>query len=127
MNAEEQIRKLSLRVSAAPEGSEEFGVAMNELRTGIKDSAQRGRQKIGAMKGAPSPSDDRFTIRRFTSVPSRKQINLEKTKVSLSTRYSQCGHTIEPSALQRIDTDRVRCPKCVATVLPTGVAESKTR
>ena len=118
MNSEEQIRKLSLRVTAAPEGSDAFGVAMNELRTGIKDSARCGRQKIGAMKSASLPSDDRFTVRAFTAVPSRKKIDLAKAKASLSTRCPQCDHTVEPSELQRIDADRVRCPKCLATVSP---------
>jgi hypothetical protein len=50
MNSEEQIRKLSLRVTGAPEGSEEFGVVLDQLRTGVKDSAERGRERIRAVK-----------------------------------------------------------------------------
>jgi hypothetical protein len=50
MNSEEQIRKLSLRVTAAPEDSEEFGVVLDQLRTGVKDSAERERERIRVVK-----------------------------------------------------------------------------
>jgi hypothetical protein len=58
VNSEEQIRKLSLRVTAAPESSEEFRVTMDELRTGLKDSAESRRQKIKAVKNSLSPTTD---------------------------------------------------------------------
>jgi len=52
MTSEENIRALSLRVTAAPENSEEFRVAMEELRAALAASAARGREKIAALQKA---------------------------------------------------------------------------
>jgi hypothetical protein len=54
MTSEEHIRALSVRLSAAPENSEEFRIAMDELRAALKASAARGREKIAALQNAPS-------------------------------------------------------------------------
>ena len=51
MMAEEQIRILSERVTAAPEGTEELALALAELRAALKASSDRGRAKIAALQG----------------------------------------------------------------------------
>jgi hypothetical protein len=58
MTTEENIRALSLRMTAAPENSEEFRIVMDELRAGMKASAARGREKIAALKRVLSHSED---------------------------------------------------------------------
>jgi hypothetical protein len=58
MTTEENIRALSLRVTAAPENSEEFRIVMDELRAGMKASAARGREKIAALKRVLPHSED---------------------------------------------------------------------
>jgi hypothetical protein len=50
MNYEEHIRALSLRVTTAPEGSEEFKVAIDELRAALKASVDRGRARIAELQ-----------------------------------------------------------------------------
>ena len=58
MTSEEHIRDLSLRVIAAPENSEEFRIAMDELHAALKMSVTRGREKIVAMqRSIPHPED----------------------------------------------------------------------
>lgn len=49
---EEHIRVLSLRLASAPENSEEFRVALEELHAALNASAARGREKIAAMQKA---------------------------------------------------------------------------
>jgi len=39
MNSEERIRALSMKVAAAPDDSEEFSVAMKELREALNENA----------------------------------------------------------------------------------------
>jgi hypothetical protein len=52
------LRKQSRRVIAAPENSEEFRIAMDELHAALKMSVTRGREKIAAMqRGVPRPKD----------------------------------------------------------------------
>ena len=50
MKSEEQIHALCLRVAAAPDGSEELRVAMDELRTALKGNAERGRAKLAELQ-----------------------------------------------------------------------------
>lgn len=50
MTSEEHIRDLSQRVIAAPENSEEFRIAMDELHAALKMSVTRGREKIAALQ-----------------------------------------------------------------------------
>jgi hypothetical protein len=52
MNAEEHIRRLSERVAAAPDGSEEFALALAELRAALKANSDRGRAKIAALQNS---------------------------------------------------------------------------
>jgi hypothetical protein len=52
MNSEEHIRALSLGVTQAPNDSEEFRIAMNELLGALKASAARGHAKISEMRNA---------------------------------------------------------------------------
>jgi len=52
MTSEENIRVLSQRVTAAPEDSEEFRIAMEELRAALAASAARGHAKIAALQKA---------------------------------------------------------------------------
>ena len=58
MTSEEHIRDLSQRVIDAPENSEEFRIAMDELRAALKASATRGREKIAAMQRGTPPTED---------------------------------------------------------------------
>jgi hypothetical protein len=115
MNSEEQPRKLSLRVTAAPEDSEEFKITMDELRTGPKNSAERGRQKIKALKSALPPSDDRLAV-RSRAQPQKKSILKESMRPS--RRDALSAVTISSPTNFGIDSDHVRCPKCLAAVIP---------
>jgi hypothetical protein len=45
---------------------------MDELRTGPKDSAECGRQKIKALKSALPPSDDRLAMRIYSRAQPQK-------------------------------------------------------
>lgn len=58
MTSEEHIRDLSQRVIAAPENSEEFRIAMDELHAALKMSVTRGREKIAAMQRGTPPTED---------------------------------------------------------------------
>ena len=58
MTSEENIRLLSIRVTAAPENSDEFRVAMDELRAALAASAARGRAKIAALQKALPHSEN---------------------------------------------------------------------
>jgi hypothetical protein len=63
MTSEEQVRVLSLRVAAAPANSEEFRVAMDELRAALKASATSGHEKVAALKqrAVPQSGDEWHT------------------------------------------------------------------
>jgi hypothetical protein len=52
MTSEEQIRVLSQRVAAAPDNSEEFRLAMMQLRAALDANTVRAREKIAAMQKA---------------------------------------------------------------------------
>jgi hypothetical protein len=58
MTSEENIRALSLRVTVAPENSEEFQVAMDELRAALAASVACGRAKIAALQKALPHSEN---------------------------------------------------------------------
>jgi len=55
MNSEERIRALSMKVAAAPNDSEEFRVAMSELRAALNENARQARIKIAALKQKAFP------------------------------------------------------------------------
>ena len=55
MNSEERIRALSMKVAAAPDDSEEFSVAMKELREALNENATSARNKIAALKQKAFP------------------------------------------------------------------------
>ena len=55
MNSEERIRALSMKVAAAPGDSEEFSVAMKELREALNENATSARNKIAALKQKAFP------------------------------------------------------------------------
>ena len=42
----------------------------------------------------------------------RKKIDLKKVLESLSTSCPSCGFSISPSEIVRVDSQRMRCPKC---------------
>ena len=62
MTSEEEIRALSLRVTAAPDNSEEFRVAMDELRAALKASATSGHDKVAALKQRSFPQSENDTV-----------------------------------------------------------------
>jgi predicted Zn finger-like uncharacterized protein len=47
-------------------------------------------------------------------MPKRSKIKLDQVRAALSSACPECGHEIKPNELQRIDGQRVRCPKCSA-------------
>ena len=59
-------------------------------------------------------------------MPRREKINLEKVKASLSVPYPECGHTVSPAELLRIDSEQVRCPKCGAIFKPLSREKSNS-
>jgi hypothetical protein len=61
MTSEEQIRVLSLRVTAAPDNSEEFRVAIDELHAALKASAASGHDKVAALKQRSFPQSENDT------------------------------------------------------------------
>jgi predicted RNA-binding Zn-ribbon protein involved in translation (DUF1610 family) len=44
----------------------------------------------------------------------RKKIDLKKVLESLITVCPSCGFSISPSEIARVDSERMRCPKCGA-------------
>jgi hypothetical protein len=58
MTSEEHIRALSLKVIAAPSDSEEFTLAIAELRAALDANATRGREKIAALKQKTFPHSE---------------------------------------------------------------------
>jgi len=58
-------------------------------------------------------------------MPSRRKLDLEEVKASLSTLCPQCGDAIAPAELRRVDFERVRCPK-LQTGIHSGQAEMLT-
>jgi len=42
----------------------------------------------------------------------RKKIDLKKVFAAMNTACPGCGHEITPAEIQRIDFERMRCPKC---------------
>jgi predicted RNA-binding Zn-ribbon protein involved in translation (DUF1610 family) len=45
-------------------------------------------------------------------MPRKQKINLEKVLASLNTLCSKCGYSIPPAETCRLDTQRMKCPKC---------------
>jgi len=42
----------------------------------------------------------------------KNKINLEKVLAALNTTCPSCGYSITPAEIVRIDSERMRCPKC---------------
>ena len=61
MDIEDQIAALCAKVIAAPDGSEELGSAMEELRSALSEHAENLRSQIASLrqKGFPHSSDTR--------------------------------------------------------------------
>jgi len=51
-------------------------------------------------------------------VTPRGKINLEAIRASLNTICTECGYSIAPSEIMRIDFYRMKCPKCGAVFDP---------
>jgi ribosomal protein S27AE len=45
-------------------------------------------------------------------MPRSRKINLEKVRASLDKTCPNCGFTITPDLVKRVDFERVECPKC---------------
>jgi predicted RNA-binding Zn-ribbon protein involved in translation (DUF1610 family) len=45
-------------------------------------------------------------------LPRSRKINLEKVRASLNTTCPKCGATITPDLVERLDFERMECPKC---------------
>jgi hypothetical protein len=45
-------------------------------------------------------------------MPRRSKTDVNKIRESLQTICTQCGYSISPIDLVRLDNERVRCPKC---------------
>jgi hypothetical protein len=56
----------------------------------------------------------------------RGKINLEKIRASLNTDYTECGYSIPPNEIMRIDFDTMKCPKCGAVFAPKKRTEKQT-
>jgi predicted RNA-binding Zn-ribbon protein involved in translation (DUF1610 family) len=52
-------------------------------------------------------------------MPSKQKINLEKVLASLNTLCSKCGYSIPPAEICRLDTERMKCPKCGEIFAPS--------
>ena len=50
-------------------------------------------------------------------MPSRNKINLEKVNASLFALCTECGYKIQSGEYRRVDSERLRCPKCGARSL----------
>ena len=59
MDIEERIAALCAKVIAAPDGSEEFGSAMEELRSALSEHAENLRRQVANLrqKGFPRSGD----------------------------------------------------------------------
>jgi len=53
-------------------------------------------------------------------MPSKQKINLAKVLASLNTTCTQCGYSIPPDKLSRVDTQSVECPECGERFVPGG-------
>ena len=42
----------------------------------------------------------------------KNKVNLAKVLASLNTTWPECGYSIVPCEIVRIDFERMKCPKC---------------
>src|SRR5437667_7904285 len=55
-------------------------------------------------------------------MPRRSRTDVSKIRESLQTVCTECGHSIAPIDLVRLDNERVRCPACGKEFVPTPKA-----
>jgi len=48
----------------------------------------------------------------------RGKIDLQAIRSSLSTTCTECGYSIPPNEVTRIDSERQKCPKCGSAFTP---------
>lgn len=48
------------------------------------------------------------------SMPSRKEIDLQKVLASLDRNCPKCGYEITPAEMKRVSWDEIECPACHA-------------
>ena len=51
-------------------------------------------------------------------MPKRGKFDIEKIRASLFTLCPNCGHKITPEEMQRLDSERMRCPVCDSIFVP---------
>jgi len=49
-----------------------------------------------------------------------RKIDLEKVRASLNKTCPNCGFTITPDLVKRVDFERVECPKCDEKFRPSA-------
>ena len=55
-------------------------------------------------------------------MPRRTKLDLKKLHDSLDTVCTECGHSIAPMDLVRLDNSRVVCPACKKEFMPAPKA-----
>lgn len=53
-------------------------------------------------------------------MPSKPKINLEKVRAALNTVCSNCACAITPAEICRIDSEKIKCPRCGAKFAPSA-------
>jgi predicted RNA-binding Zn-ribbon protein involved in translation (DUF1610 family) len=48
----------------------------------------------------------------------KRKINLKAVRASLNTVCTECGYSVSPAEILRIDSERMKCPKCGAVFTP---------
>jgi ribosomal protein S27AE len=45
-------------------------------------------------------------------MPRKQKISCEKVLAALNTICPECGYSIPPAEIRRVDFDKMKCPKC---------------
>jgi predicted RNA-binding Zn-ribbon protein involved in translation (DUF1610 family) len=57
-------------------------------------------------------------------MPSKQKIDRDKVNAALNTRCTNCGYSIPPAQIARVDFEHVECPKCGERFVP-GAGKSR--